>query len=179
MTTFKHFCFPLKGLILKHCLYSMFLLVKENMSMVCCVVACQRSVHSCQEYRSVEQDQRQGSECEHEVYKSTALVLSSHDFCTTHIHQSHVRATLRHSSLQQGTQATYREWHKEQSGSSVLFLGEVTYQSTSAASWPFMPLKLVRLLLNFLVHLQKFGYNVLKLYVTARKRFTAVVINSI
>lgn len=100
------FCFPLKGLILKHCLYSMFLLVKENVSMVCCVVACQRSVHSCQEYRSVEQDQRQGPECEHEVYKSTALVLPSHDFCTTHIHQSHVRATLRHSSLQQGTQAT-------------------------------------------------------------------------
>lgn len=72
---------------------------------MCCVVACQRSVHSRQEHRSVEQDQREGSECEHEVYKSTALVLSSHDFCTTHIHQSHVRATLRHSSLQQGTQA--------------------------------------------------------------------------
>lgn len=83
----------------------MFLLVKENVSMVCCVVACQRSLHSCQEYRSVEQDQREGSECEHEVYKSTALVLSSHDFCTTHIYQSHVCATLRHSSLQQGTQA--------------------------------------------------------------------------
>lgn len=72
---------------------------------MCCVVACQRSVHSRQEHRSVEQDQREGSECEHEVYKSTALVLPSHDFCTTHIHQSHVRATLRHSSLQQGTQA--------------------------------------------------------------------------
>lgn len=88
----------------------MFLLVKENVSMVysrmCCVVACQRSVHSRQEHRSVEQDQREGSEREYEVYKSTALVLSSHDFCTTHIHQSHVRATLRHSSLQQGTRAT-------------------------------------------------------------------------